>query len=155
MQWRIDDQVDEWCVQPLVPSASVPVTDFGGLWWAGSNDNGWGMSIENFGNGGILVLLYVYADDGSAVWYLGQSNSAFVPGQPLTLEMRQRTGFSRLDQNGSTSDAVAGTMTITLANPSDSFGAGNSVVIDVNYQGAEGGTWQRDTPIARLTQPRP
>ncbi|MEM9303097.1 MAG: hypothetical protein AAGE01_13355, partial [Pseudomonadota bacterium] len=161
MQWRIDDQVDEWCMQQLIPAALEPANDFGGLWWAGFDDNGWGMSIQNFGSD-LLILLYVYRDDGSAVWYLAQASQgdqSFAPGQTLTLDLIQRDGYSRLTQpTGTLSDRTVGTITITLADPSSDFGAGNSVSIDARFVGAAGDDtvgWQRtDVPIALLTLPR-
>ena len=119
------------------------------------------MSIQNFGSD-LLILLYVYRDDGSAVWYLAQASQggqSFAPGQTLTLDLIQRDGYSRLTQpTGTLSDRTVGTITITLADPSADFGAGNSVSIDARFVGAAGDDtvgWQRsDVPIALLTLPR-
>ena len=67
-----------------------------------------------------------------------------------------RTGFGRTAANSGVNDVVAGTITLTLTQPADAgVEAGNSVSIDVTYQGSEGGTWLReDSTIVRLSQPR-
>ncbi len=162
--WEIGNQTGQWCVEQLVAENNIPAQDFGGLWCAEgcenpANDTGWGMTIENFETGsgvGLFVLLYVYAADGSPVWFFGQPDG-FVPGQPITFDLIQRNAFGRTQNAVAFADQVAGSMTLTLDNPPGApfVAAGNSVSIDVTYQGAEGGSWQRDNlSIVRLSLPR-
>ena len=72
-QWVIGDDIAEWCVEPLVALSSIPANDFGGLWFAGTADQGWGMSIENFidgdGSTNLFIVLYVYDANGDPVWF--------------------------------------------------------------------------------------
>ncbi|MDX1571730.1 MAG: hypothetical protein R3200_14715 [Xanthomonadales bacterium] len=152
LQWIINNDVQEWCVEPIAPAAARPTTDIAGLYFAPS-DIGWGFSVENIlqGDGTTLlfVLAYVYADDGTPVWFFGLA-SDFVPGQPIDVEMFQRDAFART-QTGSLDDVddrSAGTLTLTI----NSDGTGTAD-IDVAYRegGANAGDWVRDVNISRLT----
>ena len=159
MQWTIDGSRREWCVEPLIPTVAIPVQDFGGLWWAGPQETGWGFTIENFVSGnavGLFVLVYVYADNDEPIWYLGLADS-LVAGQPTQIELFQRQGFSRLISGtiDDVADISAGTLTLTLVSPTDNLNAGNVATIDVDFQGLRGGSWVRtNAPIARISQPR-
>lgn len=157
-QWAIGNQVGEWCVEPLVLAATrpPPESDFGGLWFADVEDQGWGFSLENIvnqdGSIDLFVLLFVYAEDGTPVWFFGfEQDLTF--GVPTTVAMFERTGFPRVRERGNLSDAEAGTMTLTLLSPSNTPGAGNFASVNVNY--SEGGSWVREeVEIQRLSQPR-
>ncbi|MFK7956388.1 MAG: hypothetical protein AB8B96_09850 [Lysobacterales bacterium] len=159
LQFVLARQVDEWCVEPLTAESTRPTTDFGGLYFAGEADTGWGFSLENIENADgtttLFVLLYVYAADGTPVWFFGLETFDTLSGN-LSFEMFQRTGFARLSRNGNISDESVGSMTLTLTQPSSSLDAGNRVSVNVAYQGSEGGEWVRDNvAIQRLSQPRP
>ncbi|MDJ0655144.1 MAG: hypothetical protein QNJ40_13365 [Xanthomonadales bacterium] len=159
-EWLIGNTRRAWCVEPLTLASTRPAVDFGGLWFAGNEDTGWGFTIENIenpdGSIDIFVLLYVYAADGTPVWYFA-FESGFEPGQPLAMTLQQRSGYRRpltgtLDD---VSDTPAGTLVLTLVEPSNSLAAGNRVSVDVTYQGPEGGSWIRDdVPIQRLSLDR-
>ena len=159
-QWIIGVQVDQWCVEPLVTASDIADTDFGGLWFAGEADTGWGFSLENIRNieGGItyFLLLYVYAADGSPVWYfgLGEGDGS---SAPISFTMFQRSGYPRIRTGGldDVTDTQAGTVTLTLVTPSNSLSAGNEISVDVTYQGPEGGDWVRTAvPVQRLSLER-
>ncbi len=159
LQFVVANQVGEWCVEPLTSESTRPAADFGGLYFAGEADTGWGFSLENIANSDgsttLFVLLYVYAADGTPVWFFGLDTFDGLTG-PLNFEMFQRTGFARLARNGNLSDESVGTLSLSLTEPSNSLDAGNRVSIDVVYQGTEGGAWVRDdVAIQRLSQSRP
>ena len=158
LQFVLAGQVDEWCVEPLTLPSTRPGADFGGLWFAGQDDQGWGFSLENIDNGDgtttLFVLLYVYAADGTPVWFFGLETFGSLDGT-LDFDMFQRTGFPRLAVNGSLEDELAGTMSLTLTQPSSDLTAGNRATVNVTYQGSEGGDWVRgDVAIQRLSLPR-
>ncbi len=57
-----------------IVSVSVSVTataaaNYADLWWAGSAENGWGLSIQQHGNN-LFSALYVYDSAGKPVWYV-------------------------------------------------------------------------------------
>ena len=158
-QWAIAREVGEWCAEPLIATPSLPVSsqeDFGGLWFAGLDDQGWGFSLENIvrddGTVDLFVLLYVYAGDGTPVWFFG-SAEGFEQGVPVSFTMFQRTGFPRRSTFGNVSDAEAGFMTLTLSDPTTA--SANTATVDVTYQGAQGGGWLRNgVNVSRLSLPR-
>lgn len=53
---------------------SLAAANFADLWWAGSDENGWGMSIHQHGNT-LFNVLYVYDDAGRPVWYVMPTGS--------------------------------------------------------------------------------
>ena len=157
-QWAIGNQVGEWCAEPLVSPATrpEPAGDFGGLWFASEEDQGWGFSLENIvtedGTVDVFVLLYVYAQDGTPVWFFGLEED-FTFGTPTTVTLFERTGFPRIREFGELVDTEAGSMTLTLREPSNEPGAGNFASVNVTY--SEGGAWIRDeTEIRRLSLDR-
>ncbi len=159
LQFVASRQVDEWCVEPLTSESTRPAVDFGGLYFAGEADTGWGFTLENIENSDgtttLFVLLYVYAADGTPVWFFGLETFDDLSGS-LSFEMFQRTGFPRLARNGNISDESVGSMTLNLTQPSNSLDAGNRASVNVVYQGIEGGDWVRDDiAIQRLSQDRP
>ncbi|MEM9304633.1 MAG: hypothetical protein AAGE01_21155 [Pseudomonadota bacterium] len=158
-QWAITNQVGEWCAEPLVGSAAVPdpELDFGGLWWVGPEDNGWGFTIETIaqadGSLSVFVLAYVYDAAGEPIWFFAVGDGV-QPGTPITMPMFQRNGYSRTRTNGNLTDTEAGELTLTLTAPSQDPAAGNRADINVNFGGRNGGSWVRDVPIRLLTLPR-
>lgn len=155
-QWRLGSELEEWCVQPLIPEALRPDTDFSGLWFAGTADQGWGMSIAHFLEGSaasnLFIVLYVYAEDGRPIWYFGLADD-FVAGQSTTIDLFQRDGYARTLTALPLVDQIAGQMVITLQTPSQSLDAGNVIdSLSVVFQDLPGGTWERNQiPIQRLS----
>ena len=45
------------------------IANYADLWWAGNNDNGWGLSIHQHGNK-LFNTLYVYDNAGRPAWYV-------------------------------------------------------------------------------------
>ncbi len=61
-------------VMPLVggqpPVATKPEFNYSDMWWAGSLESGWGMSIQQHANDVQFNALYVYDNTGRPVWYV-------------------------------------------------------------------------------------
>jgi len=149
--WRLGDQTGEWCIEALINSGNFPTPDFGGIWYAGEQDRGWGLSMT-FQNDTIVPILYYYDADGNARWAIG-TQSGFVVGQPMTIDMQEIQGYAR---DASAIDLVgtsAGSLTLTLNNANQNENDG-SITVDMTYQGTEGGTWQRtNIPFRIFTEP--
>ena len=61
-----------------IPAATTPL-NYSDMWWAGSAENGWGMSIQQHGNIP-FVAIYVYDSSGKPTWYVlpaGSWNAGF------------------------------------------------------------------------------
>ncbi len=155
-QWRLGSSLEEWCVKPLIPETLRPEIDFSGLWFAGVDDQGWGLSIAHFLQGSepsnLFIVLYVYADDGRPVWYFGLAED-FVAGQSTTIDLFQRDGYDRTLTSLPLVDQIAGQMVVTMQTPSQSLDAGNFIdSLSVEFQDLPGGTWERNQiPIQRLS----
>ena len=62
-----------------VPATATSAANYSDLWWVGTTENGWGMSINQHGNTQLNVL-FVYDSAGNPVWYVlpgGAWNSDF------------------------------------------------------------------------------
>ncbi len=137
--WQIGEQTGDWCLSPIIAQNNIPTNDLGGTWWAGNDDSGWGLSLA-FSNDTLIAIVYYYDAQGQPRWVLG-SKSGFAIDQEITIDMAQFQGFARDAQALDTTNTPAGTLTLKLNN--DSPLASGELSIDINYQGNEGGNWQR------------
>lgn len=152
--WQIGDEMADWCIESINNTIGAAPTsdDLGGTWWAGSDDDGWGMSLTFTENNVIVVTLYFFDADGNPRWTLG-TQSNFEIGQPITLNMNQFEGYARdgvaPEQLEPTS---AGELTLTLnGNTGENQG---TMTVNVSYQGIEGGSWMRtNVPTTLFTAP--
>ena len=53
----------------VIVSVAGFASNYADLWWAGSAENGWGLSISQHGNA-LFSVLYVYDSVGKPVWYV-------------------------------------------------------------------------------------
>ena len=159
MTWSIGNDINQsWCMTPLLQAPITrPPVDFTGAWSAPGADTGWGFSLASFQVAqatGLFGLLYYPDADGNGRWAYLQ-NASFASGQQMNLV--ERRGYCRTCPAsaavlaGQFDDRNAGTVTLTLAQPSASPTAGNRAVYSVNYQTAPGGPFARDTSIIEIT----
>ena len=147
--WEIGDQVGEWCILPIIRQETKPTPDFGGIWWTGIDDDGWGMSLA-FQGDRIIIAVYYFDSEGKPRWLLGIKEN-FVIGEDLNIEMKEYSGYGRNDDSISTSTTIAGNLTIRLDSNNGNLNDGQ-LSIDIDYQGTEAGNWQRsNVPISLFT----
>ncbi|MCF6287769.1 MAG: hypothetical protein L3J53_00845 [Proteobacteria bacterium] len=135
--WELGDTSGDWCIEPLISSESYPIPDFGGIWWTGNDDTGWGLSLT-FANDTLVSTIYYFDAEGQPRWVQGVQ-SGFVIGKAITLDMREFSGYARDVDATELTHVSAGSLTLTLDNNST-----GTLSMDVTYQGTEGGTWMRD-----------
>ena len=97
--------------------------NYADLWWAGSAENGWGLSIHQHGNN-LFSTLYVYDNTGKPVWYVmpaGTWDGAFTTFsgmlyQPTSAPLNEYTlsQFAAGAAVGSMTIAFTGTSTAVL-----------------------------------------
>jgi hypothetical protein len=151
-KWKLNDQEGSWCIEPLIPEASKGFPDLGGLWFAGSGDSGWGLSLALL-KSELVSILYYYDETNQPRWAIGQQQG-FVKGEDLVIRMNEVSGYGRLETPIATSTEDAGTIKISLKNVLNNITIDGQTTIDVNYQGVEGGDWIRNaSPIQIFTQP--
>lgn len=150
--WQLGDTQADWCIEPLIRIENQPIPDFGGIWWTGSDDTGWGFSLA-FASDTMIATVYYFDAMGQPRWVQGVQ-SGFSIGQPITLDMQQFTGYARDADATELTSVSAGSLTLTL-NSNTTFGTNGTMDIDVTYQGTEGGTWSRDdTAVSIFSTPR-
>ncbi|MCF6300526.1 MAG: S8 family serine peptidase [Proteobacteria bacterium] len=149
--WQLGSQQGDWCIEPLIAQDAYPIPDFGGIWWTGVDDDGWGFSLSFTGDS-IVVAMYYFDASGQARWALGQQ-SGFQVGQEITINMDEFNGYARTATPTELASSNAGSMTLTL-NSNTGDGNDGTMSVNVTYQGSEGGTWSRTSvPVTIFTEP--
>ena len=149
--WQLGDESGQWCIEPLANIIGQPsADDFGGTWWTGIDDDGWGLSLS-FSSQTIIVTIYYFDADGTPRWTQG-SQSGFLVGQEITVNMLEFTGFARDAEPTELSNVLAGTVSLIL-NSKTGTGNDGSLNLNINYQGIEGGEWIRtNIPVTIFTE---
>lgn len=150
--WQLGDEEDQWCIEPLINKNSYPSPDFGGTWWTGIDDKGWGLSLS-FAGDLIVVTIYYFDAEGIPRWAQG-TKPGFQIGQEITLDMLEFTGFARTAlPPEELESSIAGSISLTLNNNSGNASDG-LISVNINYQGSQGGSWVRSSvPIILFTEP--
>ncbi len=150
--WRIENEEATWCIQPIVAETSKPTTDFGGTWWGGFSEIGWGFSIaQSFDS--VTSIIYYYDADGWPRWAIGSADN-HEAGKPLTIPLLEVSGFGRSEPTIEPVTTQAGEFTVVFFNTTRDEkidGMGN---LELNFLGNAGGSWNRsDFPIAIYSAP--
>jgi hypothetical protein len=157
MSWRIGNDSDQWCMEPIVPLALHANPDFNGHWFAAS-DSGWGFELLDVaGSGGAAptVVIYVYypGPNGQPAW---ATASGTLNNGAATMQLLQvSNGYCRLcapPTQGLTATSI-GTFSLNLtAAASAGVKPTGSATIVANYPG--GGAFSRsDDAITMLSLP--
>lgn len=106
----------------VTPLVAAPV-DYTDMWWVGSSENGWGVSITQHGMTQFIVL-YVYDDNGKPIWYSMPGGAWNANQTAYTGALYQPTSapFSLYDalqfRPGGPTGASVGTATVTYTSAS-------------------------------------
>ena len=115
---HISGRVSEQATFDLRVVAQGPA-DFTDMWWAGSTENGWGMSISQHGPIQFNVI-FAYDSAGKSLWYVMPGGSFNAAGTVFTgsLYLASSSPFSAYDKTKFAIGAPVGTAAITYANNS-------------------------------------
>jgi choice-of-anchor B domain-containing protein len=150
--WQLGEQTGNWCIVPLIKKENYPTPDYGATWWATVDDDGWGISLA-FSHDTIVVLVYYYDVNGQPRWVLGQT-AGFQIDQEITVALQEFNGYARLADPKAVDATDAGNITLKLNATDNSIPQDGTISLDINYQGDEGGAWQRNNiPITIFTNP--
>ncbi len=152
VDWKINDQGGQWCITPTFNPNQLPDPDFGGTWWTGDADSGWGFSLA-FAGDLIIAIIYFYDEDGNPRWVIG-SKTGFVPGQSITVALNQMAGYGRTDTPQDPVPTPVGSATFLLNNKSGDLQQDGTISIEIKYNGEESNPWVRENvPLTILTEP--
>ena len=155
----VDDNQIIWPLNEIISSENRPVNDLSGIWWAGAEDSGWGISLEFLQTEGtqtIVAILYFYDDNGLPRWLIGQAGD-FELNQEITVNMNQVNGYGRNQNFVELTQIPAGTITFNLNMASKDFTQAGTMSMDVFYpqDQSDNDYWVRDNiPIALFSKPR-
>lgn len=120
MTWTLDDdEVQQWCVSPIIGESSRAEVDFSNTWYAGPTDSGWGFSVQSFRAGsadGLAFALYYADSQGNPQWAIAQTAN-YVAGEAI--ELRRLGGYCRTCPRpaGALPETVVGTVALELFEP--------------------------------------
>lgn len=141
----------DWCIEPTSPPSLRPALDYTGIYWAGPEDQGWGVTATAYQPLGqpaqLSVAVYFYAANGEARWVAGTADVQNF-NAPITVPMLALSGFCRDCLPTAPSNAPAGSVTLDFRGSQSS--ADNRMTINVNYPLAGGGSWVRSNIPMRL-----
>ncbi|WP_154222786.1 PA domain-containing protein [Marinicella rhabdoformis] len=150
--WKINNTEATWCIQPIVAEQSKPANDFGGTWWGGLDESGWGFSIAQ-ANDLVTGIIYYYDAAGNPRWSIG-SAVGFEPGQELSIPMAEITGFGRMAAPVDFAAEINGQLDLTLKHTSRDWKIDGQADLVLDFLGTGGGSWDRsELPIAIYTAP--
>lgn len=156
--YNIEGDGVAWEVSPVSVPQQRPEYDFSGLWWAGPDDAGWGVSlyfVQKQQHQDAVVVIYFYDEQGFPRWVMGYKES-FLINEDNTIDMVQYRGYGR-DQNlVELSEIPAGSVTLNLNEASAVLGQAGSLSMDIQYSGniMLNDNWQRNNiPIALFSKP--
>ncbi|WP_223787263.1 amidohydrolase family protein [Marinicella meishanensis] len=152
--WQLGAQQGSWCLVSTLAQSDVRQVDFTGQYFSGSEDSGWGYSLDYQGTGPertVAALVYYYGLDGSPLWALGSGASR--NGQS-TLDMNHVIGYCRTCPPVALSFTPIGHVTLQL-NLQHNQRVGLNQIELRHYQ-SEAQVWQRtDAPLIPLSEPEP
>ncbi|MEM9530150.1 MAG: amidohydrolase family protein [Pseudomonadota bacterium] len=157
--WTLEGESSSWCVQPLLRQDEQRREDFTGLWFAGSDDVGWGLTLDFAAPAqtkGTLAapevgVLFYYDQTGFPRWALGV-NQMGAANSTIILETFE--GYCRTCPMIDLRASPAGTLTHELS-VAEGVVAG-AVDMAIEYPLEPGGTWNRtDSPLVPLSDPQP
>lgn len=156
LEWNIGDDSGRWCVQPLRVASGQPAMDFSGHWYAGAEDNGWGLTFYFQGNedgapSAQFVLLYYYDSQGIARWAIGSPEE---PGAAASVTLQTISGYCMACEPIEPVSQISGSLSHGFAVAGDQIAGTIELLID--YPGPAGGQWQRDGgDLFLLSDPAP
>lgn len=162
--WEIGEESGDWCAEPLPFGKAAPDPDFTGHWFAGQDDQGWGMTIQVREEDGAQILvntLYFYDDEGNPRWAQGVTPDFINSHDGQAIDMQQFDGYARGRDCtpdpctlGDNAGSFAGPLRLRLEKPLRGDDAGSRATLDVDYLGPENGAWTKDfVPIEMLSDP--
>ncbi|MBS0581539.1 MAG: hypothetical protein JSS42_00370 [Proteobacteria bacterium] len=129
LSWKFVDQSSppktleqgDWCIQPLTNLAQNASPDFGGLYYGGRDDSGWGFSVLDVNRGSYnqVALDFYFGDaSGKPVWAVANTgDQPFVNGQPIPL-YQNAAGYCRACAPKPQNPQQIGTITLNFGTPS-------------------------------------
>jgi len=152
LNWNLDGVQGSWCVTPLLPQEPSLQQDLTGLWWAGEQDQGWGLSLDFSGQGERqteVAVLFYYDSEGFPRWALGATP---LGGADSLIAMHNFTGYCASCPVVDTSTVDAGSIRHVIEEFEE--GPAGFLDMDVRYGLEPGGDWSRtDSPLLQLSDP--
>ncbi|MCF6289371.1 MAG: hypothetical protein L3J53_09095 [Proteobacteria bacterium] len=156
--YKVGDTQNSWSIRPVITPAQAPANDLSGLWWAGSDDAGWGISlsfVQRQNSQEVVAIVYLYDENGEPRWLLGQQDN-FELGKNVTIAMQQINGYGREQNYVELTELDAGSITINLTQASQDFSQAGTLSMDIQYPtDTLNDNWVReDIPLALFSKPK-
>ncbi|AVP97452.1 hypothetical protein C7S18_09690 [Ahniella affigens] len=151
LAFQIDGESLNWCLEPIVPNGTAPVSALSGSWHAGEADSGWGLINYFFGPPAaqqVFQSLYVYDAFGLPRWAY-----AFGAADDTDFELNFLfpRGYCRSCPVTPLQPADGGSAHIRLVTPRTDV-TSNRIALNLTYPFGAGGLFTRsDRPLSPIT----
>lgn len=159
LELRVEGETHRWCLEPLLLAGGVPESALSGLWYAGPEDAGWGLSTHFYaepgGGRGVFQTVYSYDAAGQPRWVFAQQ-SLSGGSTAYASSYRAARGYCRGCATQALATSAAGSGETRLVTPRGD-GSGNRVSLALDYSYGVLGNWTRSERALQplLTAPAP
>lgn len=143
--WRTGDDSGLWCTEFLAVGPEHNERPYyGGVWYAGENDSGYGFTMSHMGDV-VSALVYYYDSEGQPRWALGTA-----PDTSATIELNSFLGYCRRCLPLNLETASAGSIELNWGGGTPGQGR-DTAVIDLAYPRPPRGDFLRSFTLNRIT----
>jgi len=145
--WNTPQGQEMRCIEKMRFSLDEAAPNYTGLWHGGSDDDGWGFSVNHEGEV-MVVIVYFYNDAGQAIWAIG--SGVRNGDEPLTMGLLKVTGFCITCDTQDVQFENLGNLTLSLTDSTGDGAGSNWISLELSPESP----WNRERmPLYRLTPP--
>jgi hypothetical protein len=154
LDWQQKDQRTRWCPELYRFDVAEPLRNISGLWYAGENDAGWGMSVRMQGQV-LFVVLYYHDQGGQPTWAIasGRVSTNWPDDGPAILDLFETSGYCFRCEKKPVETRLAGRIRLSLRKASHVISADNWATIEA-LAGDDSQPWLRNhSQLVLLSDP--
>jgi hypothetical protein len=154
LDWQQQEQVTRWCPQLYRFGAAEPLREINGLWYAGEEDRGWGLTVRMQGRT-LFIVLYFHDQAGQPVWAIasGEVSGDWPADGAVSLELLQTRGYCFSCEREPIEHRAIGRIELSLTEADRDFSEDNWVSIEA-LVGDDEQPWTRNhAPLVILSDP--
>jgi len=131
LDWRQQEQSTRWCPERYRFGPAEPLRRIDGLWYAGEEDRGWGLTVRMQGRL-LFAVLYFYDQAGQPVWATasGEVPADWPDSGSVSLDLLQPRGYCFTCEREAIEHKVIGRIDLSLAEASRDFTESNWASIE-------------------------
>jgi len=154
LDWRQQEDATRWCPQKQRFGPTERLREIEGLWYAGEEDRGWGLTVRMQGRT-LFVVLYFYERSGRPSWAIatGQVSEEWPMDGPVALDLIGMRGYCFSCEPHPIEERIIGRIELSLAEATRDVAEDNWVSVEA-LPPTDGQPWLRNhVPLVLLSDP--